>query len=85
MVDYRNCTDNMFNSAMAMKNKDVDKIPTNYLYILYTKYKAEAVKLKTVDQLKAMEARERKKKYWNELYRRKEVESVEGLVEIPGL
>ena len=54
-----------------MKNKDVDKIPTNYLYILYTKYKAEAVKLKTVDQLKAMEARERKKKYWNELYRRK--------------
>ena len=39
MVDYRNCTDNMFNSAMAMKNKDVDKIPTNYLYILYTKYK----------------------------------------------
>lgn len=36
MVDYRNCTDNMFNSAMAMKNKDVDKIPTNYLYILYT-------------------------------------------------
>lgn len=71
MVDYRNCTDNMFNSAMAMKNKDVDKIPTNYLYILYTKYKAEAAKLKTVDQLKAMEARERKKKYWNELYRRK--------------
>ena len=71
MVDYRNCTDNMFNRAMAMKNKDVDKIPTNYLYILYTKYKAEAVKLKAVDQLKAMEARERKKKYWNELYRRK--------------
>lgn len=71
MVDYRNCTDNMFNSAMAMKNKDVDKIPTNYLYILYTKYKAEAVKLKAVDQLKAAEARERKKKYWNELYRRK--------------
>ena len=33
MVDYRNCTDNMFNRAMAMKNKDVDKIPTNYLYI----------------------------------------------------
>lgn len=60
----------MFNSAMAMKNKDVDK-PYKYLYILYTKYKAEAVKLKTVDQLKAMEQRERKKKYWNELYRRK--------------
>ena len=54
-----------------MKNKDVDKIPTNYLYILYTKYKAEAVKLKAVDQLKAAEARKRKKKYWNELYRRK--------------
>lgn len=31
MVDYRNCTDDMFNRAMAMKNKDVDKIPTNYL------------------------------------------------------
>lgn len=29
MVDYRNCTDDMFNRAMAMKNKDVDKIPTN--------------------------------------------------------
>ena len=26
MVDYRNCTDDMFNRAMAMKNKDVDKI-----------------------------------------------------------
>ena len=49
-----------------MKNKNVDKISTNYLYILYTKYKAEAVKLKAVDQLKAAEARERKKKYWNE-------------------
>lgn len=71
MVDYRNCTDNMFNSAMAMKNKDVDKIPTNYLYILDTKYKAESVKLKNVDQLRAAEARERKQKYWNELYRRK--------------
>ena len=76
MVDYRNCTDDMFNRAMAMKNKDVDKIPTNYLYILYTKYKAEAVKLKTVDQLKAMEAQKKNKI---------EVESVEGLVEIPGL
>ena len=54
-----------------MKNKDVDKIPTNYLYILYTKYKAEAVKLKAVDQLKAAKARERKQKYWKELYRRK--------------
>lgn len=43
MVDYRNCTDDMFNRAMAMKNKDVDKIPTNYLYILYTKYKAERI------------------------------------------
>ena len=61
MVDYRNCTDDMFNRAMAMKNKDVDKIPTNYLYILYTKYKAEAVKLKAVDQLKAAEARKEKR------------------------
>lgn len=45
MVDYRNCTEDMLNRATAMKNKNVDKIPTNYLYILYTKYKAEAVKL----------------------------------------
>ena len=45
MVDYRNYTDDMFNRAMAMKNKDVDKIPTNYLYILYTKYKAEVEKI----------------------------------------
>lgn len=37
----------------------------------YTKYKAEAVKLKAVDQLKAAKARERKQKYWKELYRRK--------------
>ena len=71
MVEYRNSTDDMINRAMAMKNKDVDKIPTNYLYILYTKYKAEAVKLKAVDQLKAAKARERKQKYWKELYRRK--------------
>ena len=36
MVDYRNCTDSMFKRAMSMKNKAVDKIPINYLYILYT-------------------------------------------------
>ena len=71
MVDYKNCTDSMFKRAMSMKNKAVDKIPINYLYILYTKYRAESVKLKNVDQLRATEARERKQKYWNELYRRK--------------
>ncbi len=71
MVDYKNCTDSMFKRAMSMKNKAVDKIPISYLYILYTKYRAESVKLKTIDQLKAAEARERKQKYWNELYRRK--------------
>ena len=58
-------------AQIVCSNKAVDKIPISYLYILYTKYRAESVKLKTIDQLKAAEARERKQKYWNELYRRK--------------
>lgn len=41
MVDYKNCTDSMFKRAMSMKNKAVDKIPISYLYILYTKYRAD--------------------------------------------
>ena len=40
MVDYRNCTDSMFKRAMSMKNKAVDKIPINYLYIYLNGFSA---------------------------------------------
>lgn len=71
MLDARNCTEKAFNYAMNKADADVRTIPTNTLYILYTKYKADAVHLRKIDRNMASEAKERKKMYWNELVRRK--------------
>ena len=49
MLDYRKCTEESYKRAMASKDKDIRRIPREYLYILYTKYKADAVKLRSVD------------------------------------
>ena len=50
---------------------DVTTIPTNTLYILYTKYKTDSVRLKSVDRRLAAEAKKKKAIYWDELVRRK--------------
>ena len=71
MLDYRKCSEESYKRAMASKDKDIRRIPREYLYILYTKYKADAVKLRAVDMEKALEAKRRKQMYWNELCRRK--------------
>lgn len=57
MLDYRKCSEESYKRAMASKDKDIRRIPREYLYILYTKYKADAVKLRAVDMEKALEAR----------------------------
>lgn len=71
MLDYRKCSEESYKRAMASKDKDIRRIPREYLYILYTKYKADVVKLRAVDMEKALEAKRRKQMYWNELCRRK--------------
>ena len=71
MLDARNCTEEAYNYAMTKANIDVTMIPTNTLYILYTKYKADSVRLKSTDKHLADAARQRKKIYWKELTRRK--------------
>ena len=69
MVDYRNCTKDAFNYAMSKKDEDVTTLPMNILYILYTKFKSDSVRLS--DSRLVADAKQRKTLYWNELYRRK--------------
>lgn len=40
--DYKNCDLDDFKQAMSQKNDDVETISTEYLYILYTKFMADA-------------------------------------------
>jgi len=42
MLNYRDCNIEDFNKAMLQKNEDVKNISNEYLYILYTKFKADA-------------------------------------------
>lgn len=42
MLDYRECSIEDFNKAMESKNEDVKTLSTEHLYILYTKFKADA-------------------------------------------
>ena len=56
MVDARNCSEEAFKYAMHKAYADVTTIPTNTLYILYTKYKTDSVRLKSVDRRLAAEA-----------------------------
>ncbi len=42
MLNYKECTIEEFQAAMAEKNKCVKEISDEYLYILYTKFKADA-------------------------------------------
>lgn len=42
LTNYKNCHIDDFKAAMKLKNADPKTIPTKYLYILYTKYKADA-------------------------------------------
>lgn len=42
MLNYRDCNIEDFTRAMAQKNDDVKNISNEYLYILYTKFKADA-------------------------------------------
>ena len=71
MVDARNCSEEAFKYAMHKAYADVTTIPTNTLYILYTKYKTDSVRLKSVDRRLAAEAKKKKASYWDELVRRK--------------
>ena len=71
MLDAKNCTKEAYNYAMNKINEDINRIPTNSLYILYTKFKTDAVMLRNADNEAANEARRKKALYWNELVRRK--------------
>ena len=42
MLNYRDCSIEDFNKAMEEKNTDVKDISNEHLYILYTKFKADA-------------------------------------------
>ncbi|MBT9841493.1 hypothetical protein [Blautia sp. MCC283] len=71
MLDAKNCTEEAYKYAMNKSEADVTTIPTNILYILYTKYKSDAVKLRRTDRCLAADAKKKKTVYWNELARRK--------------
>lgn len=42
MLNYKECSIEDFNKAMESKNEDVKTLSNEYLYILYTKFKADA-------------------------------------------
>lgn len=42
MLNYKECSIDDFNEAMKNKNMDVKSISDEHLYILYTKFKADA-------------------------------------------
>lgn len=42
MLNYKDCDIKDFNAAMAQKNNDVKTISDAHLYILWTKFKADA-------------------------------------------
>lgn len=42
MLNYKECSIEDFNEAMKQKNVDVKDISNAHLYILYTKFKADA-------------------------------------------
>lgn len=69
MKDFKSCTQKAYDYAMSKKDADVSTIPLNILYILYTKFKSDSIHL--TDRKLAADAKQRKIKYWNELYRRK--------------
>lgn len=43
MLNYKECSIEAFESAMQQKNADVSTISTEHLFILYTKFKADAL------------------------------------------
>lgn len=43
MLNYKECDINDFNEAMKNKDMDVKNISDTHLYILYTKFKADAL------------------------------------------
>ena len=42
MLNYKECDIKDFEKAMELKNTDIKTISTEHLYILYTKFKADA-------------------------------------------
>ena len=42
MLDYKKCSIEDFNKAMENKDTDVKELSNEYLYILYTKFNADA-------------------------------------------
>lgn len=42
MLNYKECSIEDFNKAMESENEDVKTLSNEYLYILYTKFKADA-------------------------------------------
>ena len=43
MLNYKECSIEEFNAAMKEKDSDVRLISDSHLYILYTKFKADAI------------------------------------------
>lgn len=71
MKDFRNCGNEAYNYAMSKEaaNCALETIPTNVIYILYTKYKSDSVRFSSSDRGDI--AKKKKQLYWNELYKRK--------------
>jgi hypothetical protein len=42
MLNYKNCEIEDFTKAMNLKDRNVQNIPTNSLYVLYTKFVADS-------------------------------------------
>lgn len=65
MLDYRECSIEDFNKAMENKNEDVKTLSNEHLYILYTKFKADASDCFQVGTSYAMSLSMRSKKRAN--------------------
>lgn len=76
MLNYKECNIDDFNAAMKEKDRDVNEISNQHLYILYTKYKADAMACSTIrtDYARSLTTKSRKRaeRYKNELIRREE-------------
>lgn len=46
MLNYKDCKIEDFNHAISLKNENVKEIPTEFLYILYTKFMADSANVR---------------------------------------
>lgn len=71
--DYKQCTDAEFETALNMWKSEVKEIPDIYLYILYTKFDADANALSGISSYAtglSIDSRKKSEAYKRELIRR---------------